>query len=88
MPHLTNAPAEVCPFRVIDLASTQAEVLIPVKLTQRTSSSALGSTRCTVRGRSASARLTAQQGPGRSPNPSEWFALTQHHARARRLPYE
>ena len=31
---------------------------------------------------------TAQQGPGKSPNPSEWFALTQHYARARRLPYE
>ena len=31
---------------------------------------------------------TAQQGSGKSPNPSEWFALTQHYARARRLPYE
>ena len=69
MPYLTNTPAEVSPFRVIDLASTQAEVLIPVKLTQRTSSSVLGSTRSAVRGRSASARLTAQQGPGISPKP-------------------
>ena len=31
---------------------------------------------------------TAQQGPGKSPDPSEWFALTQHYTRARRLPYE
>ena len=31
---------------------------------------------------------TAQHDPGKSPNPSEWFALTQHYARARRLPYE
>ncbi len=77
MPHLTNAPAEVCPFRVIDLASTQAEVLIPVKLTQRTSSSALGSTRYAVRGLDPSARLTAQQGPGKSPKP---FGMIRAHA--------
>ena len=31
---------------------------------------------------------TAQRGRGKSPDPSEWFALTQHYARARRLPYE
>ena len=31
---------------------------------------------------------TAHQGPGKSPDPSELFALTQHYTRARRLPYE
>ncbi len=45
MPYHMGSPTEGRPFRVIDLASTQVEVLIPVKLTQRTSSSAFGSTR-------------------------------------------
>ena len=45
MPYHTSVPTEVRPFRVIDLASTLVKVLIPVKLTQRTSSSEFGSTR-------------------------------------------
>ncbi len=57
------------PFRVIDLASAQVEVLIPVKLTQRTSSSELGSTRITVRGRGASARLHRTAGSGEIAGP-------------------
>ena len=64
------------PFRVIDLASAQVEVLIPVKLTQRTSSSAFGSTRCAVRGRSASARLHRTAGLGEIAEP---FGMVRAH---------